>query len=608
MRALLGTTPTALARRGCALDRLAGLTLRRDAYAAEPVAELPLWLGERTQYRAAAVVLDTFERANGPLGRGYAPWIAGAPTLILQNQAAVPAAVGGAAPVMLYETVLARDQWSEATVQALSGTAMVGVGVRFVADTGYLVVASIGHVQLTRVSVGTATTLLNVVTTWQPGDRLRLTAEWNRLRIYRNGVCLGDLIDASPLLTAGQMAITASRSVATDAAGVTNLVAGALRQEYVGLLADLGDVSTSLGLLEPTARPASWSMSVINRAPIGGAPRFSELWRHGDNTGEHTYELPRAPVRVLHAVHGGSASFMLADGRVDHAEDLTETALRLVCLGRDAFLMPKIEPGPVQYLPGPDPISTAAPVPEDPCGTDAPPTINAGSVPAEPAGETGPVAEGPEAGAPDELLTSVSTTLWMSWDRVGQLPSGEQVYTAGSIDVMGIAIGPPLPVPIPAPPLAGPFDVQTDHHLEYGTVPPHMLQAYDQRRAWYVIKRTLPLVGTRLRFDGQTTTDPSATTQVALNIYVTAAPVEIFETAAEIREAPKTRITWFQRYDESDPAHQLPPDGETMAFDIAATGSQTFLLEYACGPRVGGPPPLIQDMASEFLLSTLVFA
>src|SRR4029453_13613309 len=64
MRTVIGTTPRALARRGMALDRLAVLTLRRDAYATPPGETLPLWLGERTQYRAATTIRDAFDRPD----------------------------------------------------------------------------------------------------------------------------------------------------------------------------------------------------------------------------------------------------------------------------------------------------------------------------------------------------------------------------------------------------------------------------------------------------------------------------------------------------------------------------------------------------------------
>src|SRR4029450_4205543 len=60
VRTVIGTTPRALARRGMALDRLAVLTLRRDAYAAPPGETLPLWLGERTQDPGGGAVRRRF--------------------------------------------------------------------------------------------------------------------------------------------------------------------------------------------------------------------------------------------------------------------------------------------------------------------------------------------------------------------------------------------------------------------------------------------------------------------------------------------------------------------------------------------------------------------
>jgi hypothetical protein len=213
-------------------------------------------------------------------------------------------------------------------------------------------------------------------------------------------------VDPAPLLVPGQAALYASQPSASDAAALDNFAAGPLRQEYRGLLADVGDVSASLGLVEPTATPAAWSMSVINLAPVGPPGRFSIAWRHGQNDGPDTYDLHRAPVTLALAVAGGSVPLALADGRVDHPEALTEGLVRLDCAGRDAFLTPDIQAGPVAYVPGPDPINTPAPVPLDPCGADADPIIVPGSPPTEPPGtgvdEARPVADGPEAADPGD--------------------------------------------------------------------------------------------------------------------------------------------------------------------------------------------------------------
>src|SRR4029450_3495220 len=90
VRTVIGTTPRALARRGMALGRLAVVTRRRDAYAASPGETLPLWLGERTHYRAASAIRDVFDRPDGALGFGYTPWIpADVGGLVIQDRQVV---------------------------------------------------------------------------------------------------------------------------------------------------------------------------------------------------------------------------------------------------------------------------------------------------------------------------------------------------------------------------------------------------------------------------------------------------------------------------------------------------------------------------------------
>jgi hypothetical protein len=412
MRTVIGTTPRALARRGMALDRLAVLTLRRDAYAAPPGETLPLWLGERTHYRAATAIRDTFDRPDGALGLGYTPWIAAdAGGLVIQAQQVVPGVLNAEPHLALYATGLPRDQWGEITIRALTGAGAVGLALRVVTQSGYLVGAQPGTTALRRLNAGASTTLLDLVTPWQVGDIVRLTVDWDRLRIFRNGTLIGECVDAAPLLGAGQAALYASQPSASDAAALDDFAAGPLRQEYRGLLADVGDVSASLGFVEPTATPAAWSMSVINLAPVGPPGRFSIAWRHGQNDGPNTYDLHRTPVTLALAVAEGSVSCALAEGRVDHPEALTEGLVRLDCAGRDAFLTPDIQAGVVAYLPGPDPISTPAPIPLDPCGADAVPVIQPGLLPSEPptagADEEALVADGPEA-APGPERSSLS--------------------------------------------------------------------------------------------------------------------------------------------------------------------------------------------------------
>lgn len=114
-----------------------------------------------------------------------------------------------------------------------------------------------------------------------------------------------------------------------------------------------------------------------------------------------SYDVLRSPVRVLTAVRDGSAPLPVAYGLVDAVEGMTEALCRLSCQGRDAFLEPVIVPGVVTYLPGDDPLLTTAPVPENPCGSDAEPTVTPGTAPPEPDPLPDPE-PGPEPAEPTE--------------------------------------------------------------------------------------------------------------------------------------------------------------------------------------------------------------
>jgi hypothetical protein len=455
VRPLLGTTPRALARRGLELARRAILRLTRDAFADAPGSGLDLFLAERTQYVAACIVLDEFLRADGDLGVGYLA-VVGFDALALVDQAATAAAVGEAG-LMAYDSLHARDQWAEGTLVDLAGAAdraQLGVAVRLtLGGSGYVATAEItpssSVTRLIRYTIGTPTVLDEVDTPWVPGDVLRLEAEWDQLRVYRRGVLIVSVTDSSPQLGTGRPGIQAVTADSGDVARLTAFAAGPLRQEYPGLLADVGDVTASLGLVEPTASPQSWAMTVVNCAPVGGASRFAALLRHGLNAGAGTYDLHRARVRVVHAVRGGSIPLAIADGRVSHPEAMTETTVRLVCLGRDAFLTPRVRPVTVTYLPGPDPVLTPAPVPDDPCGADEPPTVVPGGPAEEPTTPPSPtpaedakVAEGPDAppggggdGVAPPLLGTYTVLLggengaWYTLTKIG----GQDVYVGSTL-------------------------------------------------------------------------------------------------------------------------------------------------------------------------------
>jgi hypothetical protein len=560
------------------------LTLRRDGASATPGPSLPLWLGERTQYRAASSIRDPFDRPDGALGMGYTPWIpADAGGLVLAGSHVVPGLVDAEPHLAVYDAVLPREQWGEITLRALTGAGTVGLGLRWGTQSGYLVGARPGSTALRRLNAGASTTLLDLETPWQVGDILRLTVDWDRLRIFRNGTCIGECVDPAPLLVTGQAALYATRPSVNDAAALDDFAAGPLRQEYLGLLADVGDVSASLGFVEPTARPAAWTMSVINLAPVGRPGRFSIAWRHGENDGLDTYDLHRAPVTLAIAISGGSVPFALAEGRVDHPEAVTERLVRLACVGRDAFLTPDIRGGRVAYLAGSDPITTSAPIPEDPCGADQELIIVEGPIPVDvdaPQVMT-PVATGPEAPATGMgLVDTYAMTTWTAtWAMTGHLavPGNNPVTDSesnGALQVRGLSNGPPITgsVTLIAETLAAAVVTGGD--------------PFSERMAYFMITRSAGLTGTHLRI-GITitsTTDSDLPPQRKLDVFGTPTDPMVYETFQDIQD-DEAKIPL------SPGIEPWPPDDGTMAvYDLPVGAHRTILIYVYVTPQWTTPP------------------
>lgn len=334
MRRVAGLTPAILDRRGLAVDRLAILGMTRDGFAEVPGPSLNLYLGERTQYRDAAWIDDAFARSalawSGPWPDGLfesAPISYGGLELVSGGGAVtVPAFESlSAGPWDFWESHpldLPRDQWAQhrlvqfATTGDDNSYVSAGIGLRMSLPTeasrsGYVfyIFSSVGagaldvakYVDGSPVSGSEYFEEFPLAVDWQVGDVVRAEIEWTTLRVFRNGILLWENTDPTePILTGGHAALEGYRGLETDAMAVTDFAAGPLRQEYVGLLADTGDVSAGLGLLEPTASPHAWTLSIVNCAPIGGADRFASLLRHGLNAGAGTYDIYRQPVRLVH--------------------------------------------------------------------------------------------------------------------------------------------------------------------------------------------------------------------------------------------------------------------------------------------------------------------
>jgi hypothetical protein len=434
MRRLFGSTPTVLARRWAELERLAMVTLYRDQFAEEPGPSVSLALGERTTYRPGAWLLDTFERAD--LGESYAP-PSGSGALVLVGTGVE--AAGGGSGAALHARELPRDQWAAVEIAALE----VGVILRGDAD-GYRVTAS---ASATTVARG-GTTLGSTPTVWLPGEVLRAEVCWHRVRVYRNAILLLDVEDPGEVGAGRQAGILAS-----GAGRISAWAGGELRQEYLGAVLDMGDVRTVLG------EPVQFDLTISNLAPMGGADRFAALLRHGLNVGG-TYDLARGTARVYSALHGAEVPLLVGSGLIEGPVDLAEDRARIAVRGRDGFLTPHLDPGPVTYLAGPPPDT--APLPVDPCAPSPSPTVVPGAPPLEPDADDTPGGAdsgvGPEApdgdGGGDETddgggaLPGAYFIEWSYTVAAGGGAHGEDVYV-GTTTVTKVQATPPETRPTP---------------------------------------------------------------------------------------------------------------------------------------------------------------
>jgi hypothetical protein len=402
VRDAVGLTPRTLTRRWATVDRLALVTVRRDGFATTPGPSLTVSLAERTRYRAAAWVLDRFDRAT--LGAAYGTWATSPPIddVAIDGGAIVPAGLGATLErFTTHRAVLPREQWAEITIAALDsqdsgGYASVGVLLRGSPPSGtgrgYLAVAAmadgVGSTRLGRFRGLTLEWLEETPTAWRAGDVLRAEADYTVLRVRRNGTLILEHVDEyEPLLVGGRAGVEAQRALETDAARLTDFVAGPLRQEYLGQILELGDVMTSLGTLEPTAQPATVEATLVNLAPIGGKARLAALIRHGLNRAG-AYEIHRAGLRVLTALAGASAPLASSRGLVvDGVALMTEDRVRITARGLDGFLEPRIAAGPVIYLASAPPVSGPPALPDDPCEEPPEPEVIPGDEPDEPPDE-----------------------------------------------------------------------------------------------------------------------------------------------------------------------------------------------------------------------------
>ena len=455
MKTFAGMTQRALNRRWASIERLSIVDLYKDRYGNSP-SVMSLSLAERTHYRAAAWLLDNFTRPNGELGSSYSKWAAsGFAGLTISNNRVIPAATGTAVDRFeVHALTTPRDQWAEVAIKLLDGDggaghyASVGVVLRSAEPNCYVAVAANDNgtfkARLGRYVAGVVTWIAESVVPWALGDVIKATAEWSRFRIYRNNVLVLEHTDTT-FLTSGLIGVQAGQALSGDFAALDDFVGGPLRHEYLGTVADMGDVQHTLN------KPMSFDMSLSNLTPMGGADRFAKLLRHGLNqTG--AFDVGRGSVRVLTALDGTSAPIVVANGLIEAPTDMTEDRVRLVVRGRDAFLTPKIEPGNVNYLPGP-PLSSGPPPEECQASGEV---IIPGGTPSEPPDESElgpdtPQGLGPEATAGGSggsfavLVGAYLIQMEYTLDFGGG-PQGQDVYV-GTTEVTELPLSPGVGTP-----------------------------------------------------------------------------------------------------------------------------------------------------------------
>lgn len=444
--------PTVLARRWACTDRLVQVSLRRDHFSEVPGEGLSLWMGERTSYRNAAWVADSFDVLNDR----YSQWLT-FNALVLGANGLEPNVIGVDCAFKHDAALNDRAQWAEIEIGALAssdvgGHASVGILLRASDFDGYMIIAAreagVGLTRIGRLSGGSVVWLAAASTPWVAGERMRASVDGLRIRAYRQDVAILEHTDTSLIPVVGSIGLEAMRFLASDIASIRSW-SGGQRQEYNGILSDTGDVSAALGFVDPTGEPARWDMVLSNLQPIGGANRFAELIRQGLRD-EGAYDVIGAPIRMNTAFAGASVPLASARGKIEAISALDETRVRLVCGGPDSNLEPDIDGVLVAYLPSSPPFAGPPALPEDPCAVSEAGDEDEGTPPVPPIEEDDEGDGGPEE--PPDITTVIALLgayiVSMNYTvSYGGGPLGSDVYV-GSTSVTPLPIsgaGTPTP-------------------------------------------------------------------------------------------------------------------------------------------------------------------
>jgi hypothetical protein len=108
-----------------------------------------------------------------------------------------------------------------------------------------------------------------------------------------------------------------------------------LGQEWVPLVENWGDVGDALNAIDTSGTVATLDLTLRNHVRVGGAARFSDLVRHGNNSAGYDLASGNATLKLL--FRGGAAddAVKVFDFRLEELAEITDESCRLHMSGRE---------------------------------------------------------------------------------------------------------------------------------------------------------------------------------------------------------------------------------------------------------------------------------
>ena len=291
-----------------------------------------------------------------------------------------------------------------------------------------------------------------------------------------------------------------------------------------------------------------------------------------------TYEATRGGVTVYSAIRGAEVPLLVGTGLIESIVDVSEDTVRLVVRGRDAFLTPRLDPGPVTYLAGPLPVT--APLPVDPCAPSPPPSVIPGAPAPEPDDADSP-GEGIGPEAPDApppppgggvAIVTYGRAYWGSTGHIAKPGNNPVTDSETNSEITRI------------PTLAVEYLVSWQNAvgiINLGS------DTWDERFAVFYITRTPSVPGTHVRVTLALDVAAVSNAGVGVGFNGTDADPDLWETANDIRHAATVSI--------GAPVPAIPnpvpsADWGPLVFEMAVGAVRTLrlYLNATPGPLVGG--------------------